>query len=213
MTLTKKQAWADVGGLSKPSKMPCPSFGFSASKCLTGSKLRKVPGSTCEKCYAHDGLYRMDNTKTAHARRFKAMQKQAIWERGMIKLISGLPYFRWHDSGDIQSVDHLASICRIIRKTPETAHWMPTRERAIVAQYKREHGPLPDNLVCRISAAMVDGAPAKSAEHTSTVHKDGPAIGHECPAYKQGGACDGDLIECRACWDKSIPNISYPLHV
>ena len=34
------------------------------------------------------------------------------------------------------------------------------------------------------------------------------AIGTECPSYKQGGKC----LDCRQCWDKSIPNVSYKYH-
>ena len=44
-----------VGGLSKPSKMPGWAYGIPAKECKTGSKLRQVKGSTCEKCYALKG--------------------------------------------------------------------------------------------------------------------------------------------------------------
>jgi hypothetical protein len=41
-----------VGGLSKPSKMPGWAYGIPAAECKTGAKLKLVPGSTCEGCYA-----------------------------------------------------------------------------------------------------------------------------------------------------------------
>ena len=43
---------------------------------------------------------------------------------------------------------------------------------------------------------------------TSGVHKDKKAIGRECPAYKQDGECK----DCRACWSRSIKQVSYKEH-
>ena len=44
---TVKEAWTEVGGLSKPSKMPSFGYSLSALKCKVGSKLREVLNSTC----------------------------------------------------------------------------------------------------------------------------------------------------------------------
>ena len=44
-----------IGTLSNPSKMPSYAWGISAKKCLTGSKLAKIPGTICNKCYALKG--------------------------------------------------------------------------------------------------------------------------------------------------------------
>ena len=55
--MNTQQAWDLVGGLSKPSKMPGWSYGLPAKECKTGSKLRKVKGSTCHGCYALKGCY------------------------------------------------------------------------------------------------------------------------------------------------------------
>ena len=46
-----------VNVLSSTSKMPSKSFGFGAQRCLVGSKLRNVKGSTCENCYAMKGAF------------------------------------------------------------------------------------------------------------------------------------------------------------
>ena len=50
--MNTKEAWALVGGLSKPSKMPGWSIGIPAKECKTGAKLRLVKNSVCEGCYA-----------------------------------------------------------------------------------------------------------------------------------------------------------------
>ena len=62
-----------VGGLSKPSKMPGWSISISAKRCHVGSKLRKVKGSTCEKCYACKGMYNFPNVVEAMERRYNAL--------------------------------------------------------------------------------------------------------------------------------------------
>ena len=62
---TWKQLEVITGGLSAPSKMPCHSFSISAKRCKVGSKLRKVVGSTCNKCYALKGRYVFPNVERA----------------------------------------------------------------------------------------------------------------------------------------------------
>ena len=42
------------------------------------------------------------------------------------------PFFRWHDSGDIQDVKHLEDIVEVTRQTPEIMHWLPTLETRIL---------------------------------------------------------------------------------
>ena len=109
-----KEAKQITGGLSKPSKMPGPAFNLPAAACLTGAKLVKVTGSTCAGCYALKGRYRFGNVQKALKRRLAALQDPR-WVSGMIALIKGRPVFRWHDSGDIQSAQHLKNIFEICR--------------------------------------------------------------------------------------------------
>jgi hypothetical protein len=117
-------------------------------------------------------------------------------------------YHRWFDSGDIDTVDQLAAICEVARRTPEIKHWLPTREIAMVRGYLKNN-VIPGNLVIRISSPMVGDKPVKDFLNTSTVHvKNGEVFGNECPAYKQGNSC-GD---CRNCWDADVPNVSYKKH-
>ena len=44
-----KEAHAIAGSIGYPSKMPGTSYGLSAEKCITGSKLAQIEGSTCFK--------------------------------------------------------------------------------------------------------------------------------------------------------------------
>ena len=55
--MNTQEALKIVGGLSKPSKMPGWAYGIPAAECKTGGKLKLVPGSTCEGCYADKGCY------------------------------------------------------------------------------------------------------------------------------------------------------------
>ena len=47
--------------LSNTSKMPSKSINRSAFLCHVGAILSKLEGSTCYKCYAQKGMYRMPN--------------------------------------------------------------------------------------------------------------------------------------------------------
>tara|TARA_R100001377_G_scaffold62379_1_gene38237 strand:- start:170 stop:805 length:636 start_codon:yes stop_codon:yes gene_type:complete len=199
------------GGISnRNKKMPGYTYGLSAKECKTGAKLVKIPGSTCSGCYALKANYFYPSVKTGHARRLASIDS-AAWVPAMIQLINHYEknFFRWHDSGDIQTVDHLRKICAVAAGTPSIKHWIPTREAGILKEFKRSGGVIPSNLIIRLSATMINGAPGKSHQHSSTVHTAGAApIGEACNASKQGGQC----LECRACWNTSIKNISYEKH-
>ena len=122
--MLKKEATAITGGLSKPNKMPGPSINLPASQCITGAKLVNVQGSTCSGCYALKGRYRFQNVKDAMARRLAKLHDPR-WVEAMVTLIDKQPVFRWHDSGDLQSVQHLKNIFEVCHATPGTAHWYP----------------------------------------------------------------------------------------
>jgi hypothetical protein len=120
-----------------------------------------------------------------------------------------LSYFmRHHDSGDLQSIEHLTKICAVAALTPKVKHWLPTRELSIVLAYQKQGGTVPSNLVIRVSATMVDGPATKAWATTSTVHKDKPAQGYACPAPTYDNACG----PCRKCWSVDNANTSYHKH-
>ena len=201
--MLKKEAKQITGGLSKPNKMPGPSYNLPAQACLTGAKLVQVPGSTCAGCYALKGRYRFPNVKEAMDRRLAALQDPR-WMDAMITLIKGRPVFRWHDSGDIQSAQHLKNIFEICKATPETRHWLPTRE----AQFLKFLDPdvVPKNLKIVFSDHMNDQARGVTFwPYTSGVSTKG---GVTCPAPKQGNQCKS----CRACWDRSVKRVIYGKH-
>ena len=199
--MLKKEARKITGGLSAPSKMPGPAHNLPAWKCITGVKLQAVKGSVCAGCYAMKGRYRFKNVREALDRRLEALTDPR-WVQAMVVLIKDHKFFRWHDSGDIQSPEHLKNIFEVCKQTPETQHWMPTREVKFLTLMDPD--VVPKNLIIRISSHMVDQGPVKHWPWTSTV----VTSGRTCPAPDQGNSC----ADCRACWDRSTPNIAYGKH-
>ena len=126
----------------------------------------------------------------------------APWVEAMAYLINSKKpdVFRWHDSGDVQDLEHLNKIFEVCRLTPSKRHWMPTREAWIKDHLNRA----PSNLVIRFSSPLIDQGPVNSWPNTSTV-----VTAHAtCPAHHQGNQCK----DCRNCWNKEIKNISYGQH-
>ena len=195
--------------------MPCYAWGIPAQACGVGAKLVGFEGSTCRSCYALRGFYRQTKVQAAYSRRLERFDAP-LWVTAMAKLVywqvaeTGEPYFRWFDSGDLQSVDMLCRIAEVAAATPEVQHWLPTREYAIVASYLRQWA-FPPNLTVRVSAPMVNGpTPRQFGLSTSTVHSSsGNVVGLACSAYTSKPASCAD---CRACWDPKVENVSYPLH-
>jgi len=207
-----------VGSMSQTSKMPCKSFGLPTSVCNVGSKLRNVEGSACHGCYADKGFYTSYPTvRTSQGNRLDklmmALSDATIareWIDAVKTLIGSDQYFRWHDSGDLISARHLSLIVQVAIEMPSVQFWLPTREKSLVMDFIAAHGALPENMIVRLSAPMIDGKPdaGKHGLNASTIHKDGDAIGFECGAPSRGGYC-GD---CRACWNRDIANVSYAYH-
>jgi len=201
-----------TGSLSKPSKMPGFAYGLPAKECKTGSKLQKVEGSTCYNCYALKGCYVFKVVQAAQYKRLEGI-KHPGWVQAMAKQINAKKskWFRWHDSGDVQDVDHLLKIYAVCALTPDIKHWMPTREAWVADHLELQ----PKNLIIRFSAPMVDQSHKKlpkAFKHTSTVSSDlnktYTSEGYFCPAPKQDNACN----DCRACWDGRYKNIVYGKH-
>ena len=196
-----KEAFKIIGGsLSKPSKMPGWSIGLPAKECKTGAKLQAVPGSVCYDCYAMKGCYVFKVVQDAQYRRLAAL-KDPRWVLAMVHLINSKKpdVFRWHDSGDVQDLDHLNKIYEVCKLTPSKRHWLPTRE----AWIKNELDRKPANLVIRFSPPMM-GQRVDTWPNSSMVVDSGAS----CPAPNQGGKC-GD---CRQCWDPAVKVVSYGKH-
>ena len=196
-----KKAKLITGSMTRTSKMPGLSYSLPAWECKTGSKLRKVKGSVCASCYALKGNYtRYKAIKAAQYVRLDSL-KHPLWTAAMIAQVKRQKYFRWHDAGDVQDLDHLNKIFEVCRLTPNTNHWMPTREAWV-----KDHLPqAPKNLVIRFSPPMINQRAPESWPNSSMVIDKGY---HTCPAPSQGGQC-GD---CRQCWDPKVKVVSYGKH-
>lgn len=209
--MNTKDAIRFVGGFSAPSKMPCNSWSIPAARCITGAKLAKVKGSICNQCYALRGNYRFSNVQNALEKRFDSLSSP-LWVEAMTQAIGGWEssgFFRWHDSGDVQSLEHLEKIAQIACNLPRIKFWLPTREYGFVSQYVAKHGAFPENLTVRLSAYMVDGQPPVTLANRLNVQTSGVSkSGFTCPSSAQGNKC----LDCRACWNKDMANISYKKH-
>ncbi len=222
--ITKAQANSVCGTLTQTSKMPCKSISLPTEACQTGFRMAKIPGSICSSCYADKGFYAMyaNTIKPAQFARWDAVmqaiesaEQAALWVDSMVTLIGSDPYFRWHDSGDLQGIHHLNLIVLVARRTPNCRHWLPTREYGMVKEYINVFGKgaIPENLTIRLSAMYPDepvripaslaGVPGITA---SNVHDKTNPVGETCKAPDQGGECR----DCRACWTDTV--VSYKLH-
>ena len=206
-----KQAKEIMVSLGKPSKMPCPSYNTPATLCVTGSKLRKIKGSTCSGCYAMKGNYVRPNVRKWLEKRFNAFKHEGFVE-AMSYMINHYSkksgYFRWFDSGDLADMQMLEKIVMVCKNTTIIKHWLPTREAKIVKDYLKIYKKFPSNLLVRVSAPMIDGKPLESFRWTSTVHHKKNHIGHDCPSRFQENKC----MDCRACWNRKVKNVSYHKH-
>jgi len=241
-----------VGGLSNPSKMPCLSWSIPAETCKLGSLLHRNPNSVCSTCYALKGCYTFKSTVEAMQRRFNVLMRherdgtwgewarhwQRIFDFRLQQTNNALSkgkdtpmddgrFWRWHDSGDIQSAEHFKSLCRIAHMCPDVFFWLPTKEAGMVMDALDQGFTIPTNMNVRVSIPLKDkGASgslllllARSAQisfagcHTDG-HHDGDAFSldgddaFECDAYLKDGACKS----CRDCWHPRNHLISYPEH-
>ena len=211
--MLKKDASALTGGLTQTSKMPCKSYSLPTEACETGFKMSKIEGSVCFFCYANNGFYKLYE-KTIKPAQFARLDSltSPYWVDAMVALIGEDQYFRFHDSGDLQNLEHFKKIVEVCERTPKTKHWLPTREYSIIKAFISAGGVIPKNLIVRLSGMYPDKAVIvpKRLQNvrgvtTSNVHTVKP-LGLECKAPDQGGQC----ADCRDCWESKV--ISYALH-
>jgi len=213
--LNKKQAHEIHGGLTQTTKMPCKSYSLPTIACRTGFKMRAIAGSICADCYAEKGNYRKyaNGIEPAQHARLVSITDE-LWVDAMVVSIGADKYFRWHDSGDIQDIEHLEKIAEVARRTPDCMHWLPTREYGIVSAFTAQYD-IPKNLIIRLSAMFTDKpvvVPASlknvAGVAVSNVHAKSAPIGTACNAPKQNGECR----TCRACWNRNVAAVSYSIH-
>jgi hypothetical protein len=214
--LTLREALEIIGGFSDTTKMPWLSWSTPAQNCVTGSKLRQKTGTTCSKCYALRGNYLWPNAQAALERRLRAINHPrfieafvfALNEKFRLQRQPRSEHFRWHDSGDLQSLRHLEAIDQIALGTPKIKHWLPTRERQFVKQFLASGKRFAPNLMVRVSFPMVGGKLTNPDALQSTVGRDKDESIWQCPAKDQGNKCGS----CRACWDPNVETVNYRVH-
>lgn len=208
--LTYDEAWKLVGGLSEPSKMPCYGWSVSAKRCNIGRKLAKIADSICHGCYALRGNYMFPMVQKCLERRF-AMAQRKTFVPAMVYLLKVLTprYFRWYDSGDLDSIQTFKKMVDIAIQCPETKFWLPTKEYKVIQDFIKAGNKIPDNLCVRLSSYMVDeSGPIVLAHRLGVTISEVTREGFNCPASKQGNKC----LDCRKCWDKKEFVVSYKKH-
>ena len=185
-----------TGGLSWPSKMDCPAWGISATKCKIGHVLGQQEGTVCRSCYALKGTFRSANVERKMQKSYDGMFDER-WTPAMYALIRlhAKDRFRFFHSGDIQSKSHLLNILRICTELRDVLFWIPTREAAVV---KECQDAIPDNARVRLSGHMIDGPAPKWWKHTSSVVSDHRNA--TCPSSVKGGNCG--THGCTSCWSR-----------
>lgn len=220
----------------KNSKMPGYVFSTSAFYCQTGSNLWNTKNSACNGCYAMNGNYRYEKVvqgltlNSIGIAFYESLKDYSVWiialselirrrciiqeikdKDGNVIAIEDNSWFRWHDSGDIQSVLHLEAINKIAILNPSVKFWIPTREGKYVKQFLKNNTKA-SNLTIRISAHMRNKKASDFGTGLPTSTIDYPEAKHRCVAPMQNGSCDGEIMNCRNCWDPTIDNVDYKAH-
>ena len=197
--------------LSKTAKLGTYSWSLQAIETCPGSvgaDGNLVPA--CSGCYATTGCYNFKGTKKVRSDN-KADAKRTEWAADMVAALKKQKHFRWFDSGDMYSLELAEKIYTVMVNTPNTKHWLPTRMhkfpkfQAIIAKMQAL-----DNVMVRPSSDAVDGTYTKGV-HGSTILPEGSPVPDGvvvCNAPNQDGKC----MDCRACYDKSVPVIGYVAH-
>ena len=202
--------------LSKTSKMPGKSWSQSAWETCPGARNDDgSPVSACEFCYALTGAYQFPGTIAARKHNEADWQKNG-WVRAMVKEIKGMKYFRWFDSGDINSVVLAGKIWAVIASTPDTMHWLPTRshkDKAIA--YRLEGIRNLSNVVVRYSSDSREGERLDSTlypNNSTIIQSKDDFIPEKGVALCRSGERGGKCGSCRACWSTAVTTVAYIHH-
>ena len=117
--------------LSKTSKLGTKSWSLQALETCPGSKAADgslVPA--CSGCYATTGMYHFGPVKAVRADN-KADWQRDGWTADMVAALRKDTHFRWFDSGDCYHPLLAAKILEVMKATPETKHWLPTKSDKI----------------------------------------------------------------------------------
>ena len=215
--MRKPKDYGNKPAFSQAGKMPCRSWSLQALETCPGSKnwdqaARKlVLVDACIGCYATEGNYRFPNVKAPRVHN-QDDWKRDEWVYDMVESINlNDKYFRWFDSGDMYDLRLANKILEVMKLTPMTYHWLPTRMhkfpkfKKVIDQMNRLF-----NVIVRLSSDSIQGETIPG-EYTSTIiqhDENSPYIPNLCEAYKNEGKCGS----CRKCWHKDQQVIVYPQH-
>jgi len=119
--------------LSSTSKMKITGKRVKSWSLPAGSS---CPGSSdaeiCKSCYAKKGMYHFPSVKNLREHN-KLDYHRNNWVDDMVKEVSKCDYFRWFDSGDIETPELATKIAEVCRLCPNTIFWLPTRSDKIPA--------------------------------------------------------------------------------
>lgn len=200
--------------ISFTSKLGTPSWSLTARSDCPGSIDPKTGDlvDACAGCYAVGGNYRFKNVQAPRIENREDWARPE-WEDDMVNYMvkNKIPHFRWFDSGDMYAIKLAKKILEVMRRTPDTKHWLPTRMHKFpkFTPVLTAMQALP-NVMVRPSSDSVMGEFTPSL-HGSTIYPAGttpPKGTLPCGAYQNDGQCGS----CRACYDKTIPVIAYPSH-
>jgi hypothetical protein len=221
MIKNKTHALEIVGGLSKPGKMPGYGWSIPAKNCPRGSLLAKKPGTICSNCYAMKGRYAFSNVQNALENRLTKLN-DPLWIDAMTFLLKDEKYFRWFDSGDLQSTSHLDKIVKVCENTPNCEHWLPTREIRTLILFLDKGGKFPSNLCVRVSADEISKYPVAEISNckisTTSIDNNNEWANnpkykvHDCPVAGSKNIKTCEQAGCTACWKNSVDHINYKLH-
>ena len=149
--MLKKEANQIVGGLSSSGQDALP-INQPASSCMhrPARSWPRFPGPHVMDATHLKGRYNFKYTKIAMARRLAALS-DSRWVRAMVTLMQGrtllpLARLRRHPV----SSWHLKRILEVCKQTPDTSHWLPTREAQLLALMDPDI--IPTNLIIRLSS-------------------------------------------------------------
>ena len=190
---------------------------YLKARDLSRVKKAEADRILCGTCYAGRGKSSIPMVVAAQYRHLAAITHPR-WSEAMAYMINveGEGYFRWHTSGDVQSLDHFEAICDVAVRCPDTKFWLPTKELGVIKAYMAKHGGevWPANLQVNYSHPTIDPErlptlPNRVGCHIVSRNKfraDLPV----CPAHENGNKCG----TCRACWGAGgkAPVNQFPWH-
>ena len=207
--------------LSKVGKLGVYSWSLQAlNTCPASIKSNGELVDSCKGCYAAFGMYNYANVKAPREYNRWAWKQDNFVSDFVEILNASHKYFRWLDSGDLYSLALAEKVYEIMKATPETKHWLPTRMHKFdkFKDVLNRMAALP-NVVVRLSSDSVMGDLVDKPEGlnigtSSTIIPEQYLSDFEgkgqfiCKAYYQEGKCK----TCRACYDKNVETVAYVGH-